>query len=152
MLRYLWLSVAVVVFDQLSKWWAVSELALGESRVLIPHFFNLTLVHNYGAAFGMLAQAGGWQRFLFGGIAVLAAVIITAILRRLRPGAGWVAVALGLILGGAIGNLIDRIYLGYVIDFADVYWRTHHWPAFNLADSAITIGAVMLVIDTFRRK
>ncbi|MFZ5659476.1 MAG: signal peptidase II [Pseudomonadota bacterium] len=152
MLRYLWLSVAVVVFDQLSKWWAVSELALGESRVLIPHFFNLTLVHNYGAAFGMLAQAGGWQRFLFGGIAALAAAVITAILRRLRPGAGWVAVALGLILGGAIGNLIDRIYLGYVIDFADVYWRTHHWPAFNLADSAITIGAVMLVIDTFRRK
>lgn len=152
MLRYLWLSVLVIVLDQASKWWAMQALTLNSPQPVIPGFFNLTLVHNYGAAFGMLAQAGGWQRFLFGGIALAAALVITALLRRLRPGAGWIAIALTLILGGALGNLIDRVLYGFVIDFVDVYWGIHHWPAFNIADSAITAGAVMLAIDTFRRK
>lgn len=150
MLRYLWLSALVIVLDQLSKWWAVQDLVLNSPHPVVPGFFNLTLVHNYGAAFGMLAQAGGWQRFLFGGIALVAALVITALLRRLRPGATWVAVALTFILGGALGNLLDRVIYGYVIDFMDVYWQSHHWPAFNIADAAITAGAIMLVIDTFR--
>lgn len=152
MLRYLWISALVLLLDQISKWWVVATLPMGLPQPVISGFFDLTLVHNPGAAFGILDDAGGWQRFFLGGIAVAAAAIIVTLLRRLRPNAVWVAVALALVLGGALGNLVDRLYLGYVIDFLDVYWKTHHWPAFNVADSAISVGALMLVVDAFRNK
>lgn len=150
MLRYLWLSLAVVAADQLTKWWALAKLHA--PIILIPHFLDFTLSYNYGAAFSLLANSGGWQRYLFSGLAVAAVVGITAVLRRLRPNAVWLAVALAFVLGGAVGNLIDRIRLGYVIDFIHAHWYQHSWPIFNVADSAIVIGALMLVIDTFRRK
>lgn len=146
MLRWLWLSVVVVLLDQASKQWASATLQFQEPVAVIP-FFNLTLMHNYGAAFSFLAGAGGWQRWFFATVAALVSVIITLWIRKLGAQQRWEAAALALILGGALGNLWDRLTLGYVIDFLDVYYDVHHWPAFNIADSAITVGAVLLIID-----
>ena len=151
MLRYLWLSLAVIVLDQGVKLWLSHIWRVGQGIVLIPGLLDLRLVHNTGAAFSFLAGAGGWQRWLLILIALLVAVVIVAILRRLKAGSHWTATALALILGGAMGNLIDRIRLGYVIDFIGAHWGHLYWPYFNIADSAISIGAVMLVIDAFRR-
>lgn len=146
MLKWLWLSLAVVVLDQLTKYWAVSALPLYTPVAVMPSL-NLTLTRNTGAAFSLLNDAGGWQRWLFIGLALLVSTAIVVWLRRLRPGQGWWACALALVAGGAVGNVIDRLAHGYVIDFIDVYYRHWHWPAFNLADSAITVGAAMLVIE-----
>jgi len=110
---------------------------------------NLTLMQNPGAAFSLLSQAGGWQRWFFIGLAVTVGIAIIVWLVSLPADKRWMAFALALILGGAMGNLWDRMTLSYVIDFIDVYYQEWHWPAFNIADSAISIGAVMLVIDTF---
>ncbi|WP_312262889.1 signal peptidase II [Candidatus Igneacidithiobacillus taiwanensis] len=151
MLRYLWLSVAVILLDQGVKVWLSQIWRVGQGIVVIPGFLNFRLVHNTGAAFSFLAGAGGWQRWLLVAIALLVIVVLVAILRRLKPGAHWIAIALTLILGGAMGNLIDRIRLGYVVDFIGVHWGNLYWPYFNIADSAISIGAVMLIIDAFRR-
>ncbi|MEL5848002.1 MAG: signal peptidase II [Candidatus Igneacidithiobacillus chanchocoensis] len=151
MLRYLWLSVAVIFLDQGVKLWLSQIWRVGQGIVVIPGFLNFRLVHNTGAAFSFLAGAGGWQRWLLVAIALLVIVVLVAILRRLKPGAHWIAIALTLILGGAMGNLIDRIRLGYVVDFIGVHWGNLYWPYFNIADSAISIGAVMLIIDAFRR-
>ncbi|MCE5361038.1 MAG: lipoprotein signal peptidase [Acidithiobacillus sp.] len=151
MLRYLWLSVAVILLDQGVKLWLSQIWRVGQGIVVIPGFLNFRLVHNTGAAFSFLAGAGGWQRWLLVAIALLVIVVLVAILRRLKPGAHWIAIALTLILGGAMGNLIDRIRLGYVVDFIGVHWGNLYWPYFNIADSAISIGAVMLIIDAFRR-
>ncbi len=144
-----WLAVAALVIglDQLTKWLADHYLVDGEPLSVLPSF-NLTLAYNTGAAFSFLADAGGWQRWFFAGLAVLVSGFIYAWLRRLPSEEKVTAFALTLILGGALGNLIDRLYLGYVIDFIDVYYRHYHWPAFNLADSAITVGATLLVITT----
>ena len=148
MLKYLWLSGLVIVLDQASKWVMMSWLSLYETVAVIP-FFNLTMAHNPGAAFSFLAQAGGWQRWFFVGLSVLISIGLLIWLTKLAK-TNMEAISVSLILGGAIGNVIDRIYFGYVIDFLDVYYGTHHWPAFNIADSAIVIGAGLLIIDSFR--
>jgi len=147
-----WLSLAalVIVLDQLTKWLVLGSFAFAERRPVIPGFFDLTLVYNTGAAFSFLAGAGGWQRWFFVGIGVAASLFIVHLLRRhgeQRP----FALALTLILGGALGNVIDRLVHGKVVDFLLVHWRDLYWPAFNVADSAITVGAVLMVVDELRR-
>ncbi|NOQ81025.1 MAG: lipoprotein signal peptidase [Methylophaga sp.] len=148
MLKYLWLSAFVVVLDQCSKWVMVSWLSLYETVAVIP-YFNLTMAHNTGAAFSFLAGAGGWQRWFFVGLTAVISIGLFIWLRKLAK-TKLEAVSVSLILGGAIGNVIDRLYFGYVIDFLDVYYGSYHWPAFNIADSAIVIGAALLIIDSFR--
>lgn len=145
-MRWLWVSVAVLLLDQATKYLADSTMALHEPIALIPGL-ALTKAYNLGAAFSFLGDASGWQRWLFSGLALVVSGILLAWLRRL-PAAEWrTALALALILGGAIGNLIDRMLYGHVIDFIDVYYRTWHWPTFNIADSAISVGAALLVLD-----
>ena len=146
MLRWLWLTGLVVVLDQVSKQWLSAVLHYHEPFAVIP-YFNLTLMHNSGAAFSFLADAGGWQRWFFAAVALIASTAITLWLRGLKPHQRWEAAALAMVLGGALGNLWDRLWYGYVIDFLDVYYGNYHWPAFNIADTAITIGAAMLIID-----
>lgn len=148
-LYWLWLSLLVIVMDQLTKLWASSDLIYGRPVPLMPSL-NLTLMHNTGAAFSFLNEAGGWQRWLFALIALVVSTVLILWLRRLTSAQRWLAGALALVLGGAIGNLIDRLYLGYVIDFVDAYYDKWHWPAFNVADSAIFVGVVMLIIDSLR--
>ena len=147
--HWLWLSVAVIAFDQLSKWFAEDLLPLHEPVALMP-MLNLTLMHNEGAAFSLLADAGGWQRWLFAGFALLVTVALIIWLLRLDARERLTAAALALLIGGAIGNLIDRLRTGRVVDFIDVYYGNWHWPAFNLADSAITLGVALLLIETLR--
>jgi signal peptidase II len=147
MLKWLWLSSLMIVLDQASKWWMVSWLSLYETVAVVP-YFNLTMAHNYGAAFSFLADAGGWQKWFFIVLASVVSLVLIVWIAKLKPTAKLEAISLSLILGGAIGNVIDRIYYGYVIDFLDVYYGSFHWPAFNIADSAICIGAVLLIIDT----
>lgn len=151
MLKWLKLSALVIVLDQLSKWLISSWLDLYQTVEILP-FFNLTLAHNYGAAFSFLASAGGWQRWFFVLLAVIISIALTIWLKRLPSSARMEAASLALILGGAIGNVIDRLIYGYVVDFLDVYYGSYHWPAFNIADSAICIGAVLLILDSFRNK
>jgi signal peptidase II len=151
MLKYLWLSALVVVLDQVSKWVMVSWLSLYETVAVIP-YFNLTMAHNTGAAFSFLAGAGGWQRWFFIGLTSVISSVLFVWLKNLSAQAKLEAVSISLILGGAIGNVIDRFYFGYVIDFLDVYVGSYHWPAFNIADSAICIGAVLLIMDSFISK
>ncbi len=146
MRRILWISALIVVADQLTKWTALKYLTR-HVEVAVAPFVNLTLVYNRGAAFGFLNDAGGWQNFFFIGVALVACGVIVFLLLRLQPHERVVAGGLSLILGGAAGNLIDRFLHGYVIDFVDVYYKSFHWPAFNVADSAITIGAALLVFD-----
>ena len=147
-LRWLWIAVLVVILDQASKQWAEAVLPHGQIELL--SWFNFTLAYNRGAAFSFLAEAGGWQRFFFLGIGLVAVVIIVAWLRKLRADATQNAVGLSLILGGAIGNLIDRALYGHVIDFIDWHYAGWHWPAFNIADSAILVGAVLVVLAGLR--
>ncbi len=149
MLGWLWLSAVVIILDQLTKLWITEEYVLGE-RTPVFSFFNIVRAHNHGAAFSFLADAGGWQRWFFAGIAIVVSTMLFFWLRKLPRTDRWVAVALALILGGALGNLYDRIVLGYVVDFLDFYWGGSHFPAFNIADSAISVGAVMLGIDIIR--
>jgi signal peptidase II len=139
------ISVIVVALDQLTKWMALKYL-LGKIVAVVP-FVNFVLVFNRGAAFGFLNDAGNWQNFFFVIIAAIACVVIIYMLTRLESRNTKVGVGLALILGGAIGNVIDRLIHGYVIDFIDVFYGSWHWPAFNIADSAISIGAVLLVLD-----
>lgn len=147
----LWLGIAaiVVLLDQLSKITFSQLIAYGQSQQ-ITSFFNLVMVYNKGAAFSFLADQQGWQRYLFAGISVAASLLIIWMLKR-HASQRLFCWALALILGGAIGNLIDRIAYGHVIDFLDVHVYGWHWPAFNIADSAITIGAVLFIFDEFRR-
>ena len=147
-LKWLWISALVLILDQISKYYIVNSFILYESLYLFPGL-NFTYVHNTGAAFSFLSNAGGWQRWLF--IALSSAVSIGLLMwiYNLPVTWRWLAASLALVLGGALGNLVDRIIFGYVIDFIDVYYRGWHWPAFNIADSAISIGVVMLIIDTF---
>ncbi len=148
MLKWLWISAVTLVLDQASKLAVDGSMQLFESIPLLP-YFNLTYVHNTGAAFSFLAQAGGWQRWLFAGLAVVMSSIIAVWLYRLKKHETLMAVALSLVLGGAIGNLIDRVAYGYVIDFLDVYYQDWHWPAFNIADSAICIGVGLMLLESF---
>lgn len=149
MRRWLWIASAVLALDQSSKWLALEKLILHEPMPLVP-FLDLTLVYNRGAAFGFLSTASGWQNLFFIGIALVAIVVILYLLRRMGAKDRLLAAALALILGGAIGNLIDRLLYGYVVDFVDVYYGAWHWPAFNVADSAITVGAVLIVLDALK--
>jgi signal peptidase II len=151
MLIWLWLSVLVVVVDQLTKRLVDTSMQLYQSVELVP-FFQLTYLRNQGAAFSFLAGAGGWQRWFFIGLAVAASALICFWLKRMDKERRWEAAAWALVLGGALGNLIDRVVYGYVIDFLDVYYGQWHWPAFNVADSAITVGVAMLLIDSFRSR
>lgn len=148
MLKWLWLSFIALILDQVSKLAIVAKMELYESIEVVP-FFNLTYVHNTGAAFSFLSQAGGWQRWFFAAMALIVSVIITVWLKRLKQHETLLAVALALVLGGAVGNLIDRLAYGYVIDFIDVYYQTWHWPAFNIADSAITLGVILMLAESF---
>jgi len=148
---WLWLALAllVLVIDQLTKWLIVGQFALGDGRV-VTSFFNLVRAHNTGAAFSFLAQAGGWQRWMFTGIGVVASALMIWMLRS-HPGQKLFGFAIACILGGAIGNVIDRLVHGYVVDFLDFHWAGWHFPAFNAADSAITLGAACLLLDELLR-
>jgi signal peptidase II len=147
MLKWLWLSGVIVVLDQISKWLAESNLTAYHPVPVVPSF-NLTLMYNTGAAFSFLADSGGWQRWFFMSLSLAISITLTVWLYRLRPGQGLLAAALALIIGGAVGNLIDRTLHGHVIDFIQVFYDRFYWPAFNVADSAITIGAALLIIDS----
>jgi len=149
MLRWLWLSVLIIVADQATKIVVSSYLEMFQPVAIIP-FLNLMLAHNTGAAFSFLSEAGGWQRWFFSILAFVVSVFIFFWIKKLKPHEKMDAIALSLVLGGAIGNLIDRVRLGYVVDFIDVYVGASHWPAFNFADSAIVIGAVLLLVLSFK--
>lgn len=149
-MRWLWLAVLVILVDQGTKVLASSLLTYGQPLPVLP-LFNLTLLHNTGAAFSFLAGESGWQRWVFVILAIVVSVVLVRWLNTLRRHETWMAIAIALILGGALGNVFDRIVHGYVVDFIHLYWGSYHFPAFNLADSAITIGAVMMVIDMFRK-
>lgn len=142
-----WLSGGVVVLDQAIKHLAETLLVMHQPVPVLPSF-NLLLTYNTGAAFSFLARAGGWQRWFFLTLGLAVSIGLIIWLRRLKPEQKWLALALALILGGAVGNLIDRIWLGQVIDFIQLYYDRWYFPAFNVADSAISIGAVLLVLDS----
>ncbi len=148
MYKFLWLGISffVIVIDQLTKTWATDNLLFAQSVILTP-FLNFTLLHNTGAAFSFLADAGGWQRWFFMGLAAIISIGLFIWILRLSAKQMWLGIALALVFGGAIGNLIDRTIYGYVIDFIDLYYQQWHWPAFNVADSAISIGVFMLLIE-----
>jgi signal peptidase II len=149
--RWLVLSAAIIAADLATKAWVSSAFTLGESRQVLP-FFNLVLMHNTGAAFSFLAGAGGWQRWFFTTITVVICAVILVMLKR-NPANRLLSVALAMVLGGALGNLWDRVTLGYVVDFVLLYIPGSGlppWPAFNVADSAISVGVALLVWDTLR--
>lgn len=146
--RLWWLVALVLLLDQLSKQVVIANMQLFDSIELLP-VFNLTYVRNYGAAFSFLSDAGGWQRWFFTLIAVVISIVLAVWLAKNKPEQTKLNLALTLVLGGAIGNLIDRSVYGYVIDFLHVYYQNWHYPAFNLADSAICIGAALLIWDSF---
>ena len=147
----LWLGLAAVVLlaDQFTKILILGYYQLGDSTV-VTGFFNVVRVHNTGAAFSFLSDASGWQRWLFVGIGAMAMVLIVWMLRS-NPTQRLFSAALALILGGAVGNVLDRLLYGYVVDFIDVHWAGWHFPAFNVADSAITLGAAALILDELLR-
>ncbi len=149
MLQWLGLALIVLIADQFTKVLVVGYYPLGGGTSLTS-FFNLVRVHNSGAAFSFLSGASGWQRWFFSVIGVLAAVLIVWLLRS-HAGQKLFSFALACILGGAIGNVIDRLLYGHVIDFLDFHWHSWHFPAFNVADSAITIGATCLILDELLR-
>lgn len=140
------LSLAVIMLDHITKWLASSTLSYARPVELLP-VLDFTLLHNRGAAFSFLSDAGGWQRWFFAALALAVSGWIAWWLQHLPRDKRWLAASLALILGGALGNLIDRLWLGYVVDFISVHWGDAYFPAFNIADSAITFGAGMMIID-----
>lgn len=149
--RWLILSLVIIILDQLTKWWANNDLALHQSVNILP-FLNWTLMCNTGAAFSFLADAGGWQRWFFISLTFAVTLVLLVWLSRTPNNQKLLCLGLSLVIGGAIGNVIDRIFIGCVIDFIDVFYQQWHWPAFNLADSAIMLGVVALLIDSFTTK
>ena len=147
MIKWLGLATIVIFLDQVSKLWISNNFFYAEN-LAVTDFFNLVLVHNTGAAFSFLSGAGGWQRWFFSAIAVIASIWITWLLHKHNENKLF-CLALALILGGALGNLIDRVTYGYVVDFLDFYWKNYHFPAFNVADSAVTCGAGLLILESF---
>jgi len=143
-LRYLWFILLVVVLDQVTKFVASADLEFHQLTHVMP-YFDWYLAHNKGAAFSFLADQGGWQRWFFTILTSVIIVILLVWLKRLQPHKKVTAVALSLIIGGAIGNLVDRVTLGYVIDFIQIWLGTYPWPSFNVADMAISTGAVLLI-------
>jgi signal peptidase II len=145
--NWLWLGVAVMALDQWTKWLIVERFDLHQEYVVLP-VLDIMRLHNTGAAFSFLSDAGGWQRWVFIGLGVAVSAGILVWLRRLpAKGEGLLASGLSLILGGALGNVIDRVLHGHVIDFIRVHYGEHYFPAFNVADSAITIGAALIILD-----
>lgn len=151
MLPWIWVSVIAIALDLYTKHLASTLLTYARPVEVLP-VFNLTLLHNPGAAFSFLGDADGWQRWFFSGIAIVVSIGLAVWLTRLKSGQTWLAIALALILGGALGNLYDRLTLGYVVDFLHFHWNEHFFPAFNIADSAISVGAFMLIVDAILNK
>ena len=149
-LIWLWLALVVLILDMSSKLWVVNHLTFGEPFT-ITSFFNLTLAFNKGAAFSFLDQQSGWQHAVFGGLAIIVSIYIVWLLYESKRSAAIYNFALALVLGGALGNLIDRVRYGYVIDFFDFHWHQWHFAIFNVADSAICVGAFLLAIVMFRK-
>jgi len=149
--RWFALAIVIILADQATKWLASSVLCC-RPPVAVTSFFNLVLAHNPGAAFSFLASQPGWQRWFFAAIALIASIVISVLLVKhaAHPAERRFCAGLTLILGGAVGNLIDRVLYGYVVDFLDFYIGAWHWPAFNIADSAISVGAALLILDSFR--
>ena len=145
-LKWFALAATILLLDQLTKLWIMAEFSLGQS-LYVNGIFNLVRAHNEGAAFSFLSDAGGWQRWLFTVISAVVSLIIAVWLTRLPRQRVLEALALSLILGGALGNLYDRMTLGYVVDFLDFHWGNWHFAAFNVADMAISVGAVLIIID-----
>ncbi|MCW8905598.1 signal peptidase II [Sedimenticola sp.] len=143
--RWLWLSLVIVALDQVSKQLVESSLMVYETIPLLP-FFNLTLAYNEGAAFSFLSDQGGWQRWFFALVAAVVVIVLVVWLSRLKH-ERLLAVSLSLVIGGALGNLLDRLLIGHVIDFLDFFYHSYHWPAFNVADIAITLGVVLMFVD-----
>lgn len=161
MQRWLWLSLAIILADQITKQVAQAKLVAYQALHVVP-FFDLTLMYNRGAAFSFLGDQGGWQRWFFILLALVVSVVLILWVRRLQVMERWLAIGLSLIIGGAIGNVIDRILYGQVIDFLDFYYMSEsclpgfaqvgaacHWPAFNVADSAISVGVAIILLDAF---
>lgn len=150
-LSWLWLSLLVFAIDQASKFYFDNALSMYQQIVVIPDYFSWTLAYNTGAAFSFLADSAGWQRWLFAAIAIAVSAVLVVWLKRLKPTETWLAMALALVLGGALGNLLDRMLFGHVVDFILLHWQ-HRWyfPAFNVADMAITGGAILLALDMFK--
>ena len=148
-LKWLWLTVVFLILDQVTKQLVVSSFELGESLNILP-FFDLRYVRNLGAAFSFLADQGGWQRWFFTAIAAIASVVFLVWLAKTPKSNVLLSLALAFMLSGAAGNLIDRVLFGYVIDFLDFHIAGKHWPAFNVADSAIFIGAALMIFDSFK--
>jgi signal peptidase II len=148
-LTLVWFAIAaaVLLLDQWSKLWIVERYAYGDTE-FFSSFFNLVRVHNYGAAFSFLSDAGGWQRWGFSLLAAVISAMIIVWIARLPVQRKLEGLALALILGGALGNLYDRLTLGYVVDFLDFHWSGKHFPAFNVADAGISVGAAILIFDT----
>ena len=151
MAKWLSISVLVILLDQITKYIANTGLVYAEAVPVVPSF-NLTLLYNRGAAFSFLSDAAGWQRWFFVAISLGASVLLIVWLRKLDRQQWLLGEALALGLGGAVGNLIDRLWLGYVIDFIQLYYSSFYWPAFNVADSAISVGAVLLIWDALFAK
>lgn len=152
-LRWLWLALLVFIADIGIKFLVMNSMGYGwENRIEVLPFFNLIYVHNPGAAFSFLSDQSGWQRWLFTGIAFLVVMLLLGWMKKLPAQEKWNNSAYALIIGGALGNVCDRIIHGFVVDYLDFYFGLHHYPAFNLADTAICIGAVMLILDGFRKK
>lgn len=151
MLKWTAISFIIVILDQITKAMATANLIMFDPVAIMP-MLNFTLMHNEGAAFSFLSDAGGWQRWFFTVIASVVSVALIIWIKKLSPQEKGMAISLSLILGGAIGNLIDRVRFGYVVDFVDVYYNTAHWPAFNIADAAISVGAVVMIIYSFREE
>ena len=148
---WLWLGLSLLVLlaDQFSKIWIIGSYQLGDS-LPVTSFFNLVRAHNSGAAFSFLAQAGGWQRWFFTGLGSAAALLMVWLLKK-HAGQKLFGFAIACVLGGAVGNVMDRVLYGYVVDFLDFHYAGIHFPAFNLADSAISLGAACLILDELMR-
>jgi signal peptidase II len=147
--NWLWLSFFIVLLDQATKALVIGAVKVEESVTLLP-FLDVQHLTNSGAAFGILGNASGWQRWMFIALALVVSIVLMIWLRRIRSGQTMLAIALSLVLGGAMGNVIDRVWHGVVIDFILFHWRGWEFPAFNIADCAITIGAACLLLDAFR--
>ncbi len=145
-LSWLWVTVVVLVLDRITKLLALHNLSAYVSKHITP-FLNLTLAYNKGAAFSFLGSQSGWQSWMFGALAIIVSAALLVWLKRLSSRERVVSIALCLIIGGALGNLWDRVILGYVVDFVDLHLTHWHWPVFNLADSAICLGAFLLIVD-----
>ncbi|MDP7592264.1 MAG: signal peptidase II [Litorilituus sp.] len=146
--RWLWLTLLCLLLDQVTKQWVAGSFNLYESVNVLP-IFSLTYVHNLGAAFSFLADQGGWQRWFFTAIAAIASIVFIVWLAKTPKSQRLLSIAFALMLSGALGNLIDRVLFGYVIDFLDFHWAGYRFPAFNVADTVIFIGAALMILESF---